>query len=122
MQLGNLGNVALEQGDLRSATTYQRQALMLKPGLGARRPIAITLEALAAIAATDGRARRAARLLGAASAIRELIGTPQPAPERTAISKAVAQAKAVLCALEWHAAHLEGKSLSIEQAIAYGLE
>jgi hypothetical protein len=122
MQRGNLGNVARERGDLLSATVLQRQALVLKQGLGARRQIAISLEDLASIAAAEGRGTRAACLLGAANAIRELIATPQPAPERTATERAVAAAQAALGEKAWTAACTAGKELTLEQAIGYGLE
>jgi tetratricopeptide (TPR) repeat protein len=122
MQLGDLGNVARERGDLPAATDLQQRALVLKQGLGARRQIAITLEDLASIAGAEGRARRAARLLGAASAIRAAIATPQPVPERTATERAVAAARAACGEAEWNAAFTEGKALRLEQAIAYGLE
>lgn len=122
MQRGDLGNVARERGDLLSATALQRQALVLKQGLGARRQIAITLEDLASIAGAEGRGTRAAHLLGAACAIRELIGTPQPVPERTSTERAVAPAQAALGEDVWSAAFSAGRALTVERAIAYGLE
>jgi predicted ATPase/transcriptional regulator with XRE-family HTH domain len=122
MQHGNLGNVARERGDLRTATALQRQALVLKHRLGARRQIAITLEDLASIAGAEGRGTRAAHLLGAASAIRDAIATPQPVPERTATEQAVAAARAALGEDAWNAAWTSGKALTLEQAMAYGLE
>jgi predicted ATPase/transcriptional regulator with XRE-family HTH domain len=122
MQLGDLGNVARERGDLRSATARQRRALVLKQRLGARRQIAITLEDLASIAGAEGHGARAARLLGAASVIRESVATPQPVPERTATERAVATAQAALGDEIWNAAFTAGRALTLDQAIAYGLE
>jgi predicted ATPase/transcriptional regulator with XRE-family HTH domain len=122
MQLGNLGNVARQQGDLGRATALQRQALGLKLHLGARRQIAITLEDLASIAGMEDRATRAASLLGAASAVRELIGTPQPVPERVATDRAVAQAREAIGDEVWSAAFAAGRELPIDQTIAFALE
>ncbi|MBV8719789.1 MAG: helix-turn-helix domain-containing protein [Chloroflexi bacterium] len=122
MQLGNLGSVARERGDLPSATEFQHRALVVKRSLGARRQIAITLEAIASIAAAEGRGARAARLLGAADTIRELIGTPQPLPERTATEHALAVACTALGETTWRRSFVEGRSLTMEQAIAYALE
>ena len=73
-------------------------------------------------AGAEGRGTRAACLLGAASTIRELLGTPQPNPERTSTEKAVAQVRAALGAEAWAAAITTGQALTMEQAIAYGLE
>ncbi len=101
MQLGNLGNVARAQDDLPRATSFQRQALILKRELGARRQIAITLADFASIAALDGRGGRAARLVGAALALRELIGTPQPVPERMDMERCIADVRMSLGAEQW---------------------
>jgi hypothetical protein len=121
-QLGDLGNVARQQGDLVRATALHRQALELKRALGARRQIAITLEDLASVAAAEGHGTRAACLLGAATAIREAIGTPQATPERNTTENAVARARATLGEEAWAAAFMDGRALSLDQAIAYALE
>ncbi len=122
MQLGNLGNVARQRGDLVGATTLQRQALLLKRALGARRQIAITLADLASIAGAEGRGTRAACLLGAAAALREAIGTPQPVPERAATQQAVAAALAALSEEARAAAFAAGRTLTLDEAISYALE
>jgi hypothetical protein len=121
-QLGNLGNVARQQGDLIRATVLQRQALELRWALGQRRQIAITLEDLAGIAGVMGQARRAARLLGAATGLRETTDAPQPVPERAATEQAVARARAVLGEEVWAAAFRAGRALSLEEAIVGALE
>jgi len=43
-------------------------------------------------------------------------------PERTATERAVAAARTTLGEAAWNAAFTEGNALSLEQAIAYGLE
>ncbi len=101
-ELGGLANVARRQGDLASATALQRRALTMQTTLGDRRQIGISLQHLAQLHASAGRGEPAARLLGAATSLRELIGAPQPAPEWTAFQA--------------------GRSLSLEQAIAEGLD
>jgi predicted ATPase/DNA-binding SARP family transcriptional activator len=121
-QLGDLGNVARRQGDLARAMALHRQALQLKRALGARRQIAITLEDLACVAAAGGNGARAACLLGAATAIRDEIGTPQAIPERNATEQAVAKARAALGEEAWAAALKDGRALSEDQAIAFALE
>ncbi len=85
--LGDLGNVARRQGNVTQATVLLRQALGLKRALGAHRQIEISLEDLVGLAAAEGQGERAACLLGAATALRALIGAPQPIPKRTARSR-----------------------------------
>jgi len=121
-QIGALANVARRQGDLARATTLQRRALAMETALVDRRQIAISLEHLAQMDASAGGGERAARLLGSATALRELIGAPQPAPDRSDTEQAVAGARAALGEPLWATAFQAGRSLSLEQAIAEGLE
>jgi tetratricopeptide (TPR) repeat protein len=121
-QLGDLGNVAYQQGDFIRATALHQQALKLKWALGERCQIAITLEDLASIAGAAGQGERAARLLGAATALRERIGAPQPVPERVATERAVARSRAMLGGQVWAAAFTAGHECSLEQVIAEALE
>jgi tetratricopeptide (TPR) repeat protein len=121
-QLGNLANVARRRGDMAAAHRLQQQALVLQVAHGNRRQIAICLEHFAQIHATDRRAERAARLLGAAMALRHVIGAPQPAPERTDTERGVAAARAALGEPQWAAALQAGQTLLLEQAIAEALD
>jgi non-specific serine/threonine protein kinase len=121
-ELGGLANVARRQGDLARATALQRRALAMQTTLGDRRQIAISLQHLAQIQASAGRGEPAARLLGAATALRELIGAPQPAPERSDTEQTVAGVWAALGEPLWATAFQAGRSLSLEQAIAEGLD
>jgi len=121
-ELGGLANVARRQGDLARATKLQRRALAMETTLGDRRQIAISLEHLAQIHASAGRGERAARLLGAATALRELIGAPQPVPERADTEQTVAGVRAAIGEPLWATTFQAGRSLSLEQAIAEGLD
>lgn len=120
-QIGDLGNVARQRGDLISAMALHHQALVLKWALGERRQIAITLEDLASIAGSTGQGERAARLLGAAAALRERIGAPQPLPERVVSEQAVAHSRELLGERAWAAAFSAGHECSLEQIIAEAL-
>ncbi len=120
--LGNLGNVVRRQGDMARAKTIHRQALTLKRALGARRQIAIALEDIASVAAADGHGERAARLLGAASALRIMIGTPQAAPERIATEQTVAVVRVALGEEAWAVAWAAGQDLPLEEAITDALQ
>jgi hypothetical protein len=59
--------------------------------------------------------------LGAATALRETLGTPQASWERENVEQTVAPARAALGEEEWAAAFAAGRALSLEQAIAEAL-
>ncbi len=61
-------------------------------------------------------------MLGAAAALREAIGTPQPVPERAATQQAVAAALAALSEGARAAAFAAGRALALGEAVAYALE
>ncbi len=118
-QLGDLGNVARRQGDFGRAGKLHRQALDLKWRLRHHRQVAITLEDLAAV---EGQGERAALLLGAAAALRARIGTPQATPERRAVERAVAEARARLGTEAWEAAIAVGEQMATAEAVALALD
>jgi hypothetical protein len=120
-QLGDLANVAGRRGDLTSARSLHQAALQLKVAAGDRRQIAISLEHLAQIYALEGNAEKAAQLIGAASALRDVIGAPQPVPEQTDTEQAVAAARAQMGSGRWNAALDAGRGLPLEEAVAEAL-
>jgi tetratricopeptide (TPR) repeat protein len=69
--LCNLGLIELQQGRSHPALHLLREGLGLAQALLDRRAAAYTLECLAAVAASDGDAERAARLMGAADSLLE---------------------------------------------------
>ncbi|MCC7024542.1 MAG: helix-turn-helix domain-containing protein, partial [Thermomicrobiales bacterium] len=71
-----LSRLALERGEIARATRSMRDALRLWQEAGDRWSIATALEAAAMLSAVAGRPEDAARLLGAASALREAIAAP----------------------------------------------
>jgi non-specific serine/threonine protein kinase len=72
--LANLGHSMLALGEQSRATTYFTESLHLRQALGNRLAIAECLEGFAALASVAGRPRRAARLYGAAEALRDTTG------------------------------------------------
>ncbi|MCL6650503.1 MAG: tetratricopeptide repeat protein, partial [Chloroflexi bacterium] len=79
------------------------------------------LEAFADLAAREGSAARAARLSGAAEAIRESVGSPLPPGERPLYEAHLDALRAALGKRAFAAAWAEGRSLTLEQAIEYAL-
>jgi predicted ATPase/DNA-binding SARP family transcriptional activator len=119
--LSRMGSLALETGDPEASAAYIRESLAIYRGTGSRLDIAVLLESLAHLTALQGRARagrlRAARLFGAAEALRERIGAAHPASERAEYEEHVAAARSGADPGAWAAAWAEGRSLSIEAAI-----
>jgi hypothetical protein len=76
------------------------------------------LEGFAHVAGAEGDAERAARLFGAAEALREALGAPLPPVERAHYDRSVAATRAALGEEAFAAAWAEGRALSLEQAIA----
>ena len=119
--LNNLGDVARRRGELSQATALLRDALAVYWELRDPRRCAMVLESLAETAGAAGQGERAARLLGAATALRETIGSLLTAPNLAEVAQAVAEARAVVGDDTWAAALAVGRTMTLEQAIAEAL-
>jgi non-specific serine/threonine protein kinase len=82
--------------------------------------VAECLEGFAKVFA-ERHARRAARLLGAAEALREVAGAPLPTPEQGRYGDLVARVRGQLREDMFASAWAHGRSASIEEAIALAL-
>ena len=98
------------------------ESLALRRELADKRGIAESLEELAGVAGAQGQAERAARLYGAAEALREAIGAPIVPVDRARYERAVAAARTQLDAAAWTRLRAEGRAMPLEEAIAYALE
>jgi predicted ATPase/DNA-binding CsgD family transcriptional regulator len=109
---------------------YRRAAEVLIEGLESVREVGdkpgtnFALLTAAALAAHQGDAERAARLWGAAEALREEIGLSMGHQDRVSYNyeERVAAARARLDEATWEKAWAEGRAMSAEQAIDYALE
>ena len=119
--LANLASVALHRRAITQAEALGREALALYRDLGDPRRCAVGLEGLAASAGLAGNGERAARLLGASSALREGLGTPAASHEREEVEMMVAEARATLGEERWAAALAAGAALTPAAAIAEAL-
>ena len=118
LALLHLARLARDQGEPARADALYRQASPVADD-GHVPPTAHTatwLEGLAAVALADGRLDRAARLLGAADALRHATGTPLPAHEAADRNDAVAGASAGLGETPFRAALAAGRSMSLDDA------
>jgi non-specific serine/threonine protein kinase len=112
--LNHLGYAAWLQGDGARAPACYRESLDLQAQLDAPNQIAECLEGIAAVLAERGRARAAARLLGAVEAHREA-GYVRLRYERH--TRRAASVRAQLGEAAWAAAWEAGRHLSWEQAV-----
>jgi non-specific serine/threonine protein kinase len=119
--LRGLGNLARTRGDCARATDRLHKSLQLLVQLKDRRCTPLTLEGLACLASEHGRAECAARLFGAAEALREAIGVTLLPAEQLDHDRAVGRARRALggtrCAMVW----AESRGLAFDEAVAYAL-
>jgi hypothetical protein len=120
LALLHLARLARDQDDPARADALYRQAM--PPAEAGDTPptdsTATWLEGLGAIAVADGRPDRAARLLGAADALRQAIGTPLPAHEAADRNDTIAGCSAALGEDRFRAAFHEGAAMSLAEAVA----
>ena len=111
-----LARVAKDHGQYAQSAAAFSETVKLFRDVGHTDGIAFTLEGWAGLAVSMGELRSAARIFGAAEALREAINRPQPLYQRDAATAAASSS------LAWRAAWAEGRALSAEQAIAYVLQ
>jgi tetratricopeptide (TPR) repeat protein len=113
------GDIARVHGQFGAATQLYASSLKL---LGSElNNVPDRLEAFAKLAGAVHQPQRAARLFGAASAMRERLGVPIPPVERADYEAALAQARAQIDPPAFDAAWAEGAAMSEEQAVALAL-
>jgi predicted ATPase/transcriptional regulator with XRE-family HTH domain len=120
--LDGVGLLVLEQGDYALANSLIEEGLALRRELGDKSGIARSLERLARAAGRDGRPGRAARLYGAAEALRDKEDIPMMPVDRPVHEQAVAEARSRAGKAEWSKAWQEGREMTVEQAIDFALE
>ena len=121
MVLGNLGLVAFAEGDYEQALAYQRQALADWRSVNNKPWLARGVEHVALIAAATGEAARAARLFGAAAALREAFGTSQQANDRELNERSIARARETIGEPAFANAWNDGGRMSLAEALLHAL-
>jgi DNA-binding CsgD family transcriptional regulator/tetratricopeptide (TPR) repeat protein len=121
LPLHNLGWVALLRGDLERAEVLHKESLALSGEMGGSWGTLAFLEALACTAGAKGEAQKAARLIGAAEALRETMGVGPWAALRALEEPYLVGARSQLKEGVWAAAWEEGWAMSMERAIEYAL-
>jgi hypothetical protein len=106
---------------LEAKTRYQ-QSLALFRQEGDKLGEAMALTALSVVAAAQGRAERAGRLLGAAKALSPLPANFFSEASRIDMDQDIAQARAHLDQAAFEAGWAAGQAMTQEQAISYALQ
>jgi predicted ATPase/class 3 adenylate cyclase/DNA-binding CsgD family transcriptional regulator len=112
-------HIALAQGEPEQAERDAHDALVIAAHTHGFLRLPDIVECLARLAADGGNHENAARLFGAADAIRQRIGVVRFAVYQTDYDAAITSIRDALGEAAFDAARAEGAALSIEESIAY---
>ncbi|HEX5692300.1 MAG TPA: tetratricopeptide repeat protein, partial [Roseiflexaceae bacterium] len=115
--LEGLGQAALAQGKLTEASMHFVEGLHSSRDLGFMHGVAWCLAGLGSVAARERQPERAARLWGAAEALRKATGTRPASASRAIYEQAVASVSAQLGPSTLAACWAEGGAMTVDQAI-----
>lgn len=118
--LTNLGGVALHRGDHARARAQLEEGLTFFVNDGMRGGVAECLEGLATVAAAEGQAKRAARLMGSADALREAMGITAE-PGDSPFSEALTTMRQHALETPLAEDYLAGRAMPLEDAVASAL-
>lgn len=120
--LHNLGTVIGLMGDHTSASQHYQEALAIHWELGIKGGLVEGLEGLAWMASKQGQPERAARLFGAADALRAASKFSRDPMYQAEHDQAIAATQTQLTGPVFMAAYQAGQSLPLSQAVALALE
>jgi predicted ATPase/DNA-binding SARP family transcriptional activator/DNA-binding CsgD family transcriptional regulator len=119
---GWLGVVTVYSSDDHDAAEgFLKESLALNREIGSLEYVAYCLEGFAGLAGARAQGARAARLWGAAEALRETISDPLPPADRPEYDRSMAATRVRLDEASWEAAFAEGKLMPLEEAVEYAL-
>ena len=117
-----LAHIERYEGHFEKAEEMYRETLPEWKRIGHRAAIAHQLECFGSLAKVQGQRSRAARLLGAAEALREKINIPMTSQELIEYAKEIADLRAGMDENSFTANWSEGRGMSMDQAISLALE
>jgi len=120
--LSSLGDVTLSQKDYDAALAFLEESLSINQELSDRRAMAFLFEFFAELAAAKNQPRRALRLAGVASALRDTMGAPLSPAEQLRLNQTLNSACAMLDDAEKSTSLNEGNRMVLEQAVDYALK
>ncbi len=115
------GAVALQHGHYQHAAGLFTESLRLSRETGFVWSTLGCLMGLAGVSNAKGDCDRAARLLGAAEALREALGNRRSPQAQTLYDRRLASTRGALGEAAFSAAWAEGRAMTLEQAIEYAL-
>jgi tetratricopeptide (TPR) repeat protein len=117
--VSNLANVALSAKEYKEALPLYLEALELSQELGDRRTATEVIEAIAQISAQTGKEGmiRAAKLVGAAAAERERIGSPPHPPDQEQLDELSGFVQSGLGKEATARAHSEGRAMDWKKTV-----
>jgi len=118
----SLGYVALRQKDKSSARKIFEETQQRFREEGDEIGVVYALEGLASLAVVQDRPERAARVFSWADGMRETIGEPRSPVQQADVDRDLATIHAQLDEKVLAAAYTAGRTLTLEQAVAYALE
>jgi hypothetical protein len=118
----DLGNTAAKQGTYDEARAHYLESLGVLRDLGDRAYLADALEGMAKLAALQGRAAFGGRLMGAAAALRGVLGSPLPLIWERDHREAVESLKASLGGQAFEAEWAAGAAMPLGEAVAHAAD
>jgi hypothetical protein len=109
-------------GNYSSAKNTYRETIRIFQDHGNRPAVAHQLECFAMIAIVEEEPQRAAKLFGAADALREVTGHKPTDEEQAEEAQSISRLHAMLPEAEFNALWGAGRSMTMEQAIQLALE
>ncbi|HZT42417.1 MAG TPA: BTAD domain-containing putative transcriptional regulator [Chthonomonadaceae bacterium] len=119
--LRSLGELALERGEAAAARDCFETFLIERHKIGERWGILGGLQGLGALALAEGKADRAARLLGAGCAVRESLQSALSEQERIQEETLRSALRETLGESAYEAAWADGYAMTIEEAVQFAL-
>jgi predicted ATPase/class 3 adenylate cyclase len=117
--VGLLTVFSLDEHDL--AEGFLKESLTLNREIGSWDYFAYSLEGFAGLAGAKAQGGRAARLWGAAEALRKTIGAPLSSEGRQYFERSMVATRAQLGEVAWEAAFAEGMAMAPKEAAEYAL-
>ncbi len=122
MMLNFLGRVERRRGHHHRTRILLEESVTVYRRLGNTWGLALCLDAFACLAEAQAQPERAARLLGAEAAMREAVGVPIYPTIKPEHERCVDAARKTLGEDRFSAAWSAGRSMSLDESIAYALE
>ena len=119
--LMNLGDVKVEQGDYVTAAAHLHDSFVLFQELRSRWDIAYLLEGMANVMRAREFLEDAAKLLGSAEPLREVLGAPLPPSELQPHRRLVDKIQAGLDPSVFNDAWAKGRAMDMDEAVTYAL-